>query len=166
MHLSEAKHVLQSFGLPILLRLQLEAIPATNGCHYPVLHPSLWPHLGPFQSVYPQEGTQSLKLRGFLIHPAEFKREKGKRKTDLYTHRGRLRGSRKYFWANSSIVLGGSAMESSPLSAERALTGGPCRIGAVTKTHRHPHLDPPVRADLPPGHVSGPSSLTPHLQRR
>lgn len=166
MHLSEAKHVLQSFGFPVLLRLQLEAIPATNGCRYPVLYLSLWPHLCPFQSVYPQEGTQSLRLRGFLINPAdveladnslnEFKREKGKRKTDLSTHRGRLRGSRKYFWANSSIVLGGSATESSPLSAERALTGGPCRIGAVSKTHRHPHLDPPVRADLPAGQVSGP----------
>lgn len=31
MHLSEAKNVLQSFGLPVLLRLQLEAIPETNG---------------------------------------------------------------------------------------------------------------------------------------
>lgn len=76
MHLSEAKHVLQSFGFPVLLRLQLEAIPATNGCRYPVLYLSLWPHLCPFQSVYPQEGTQSLRLRGFLINPADVEPER------------------------------------------------------------------------------------------
>lgn len=71
MHLSEAKHVLQSFGFPVLLRLQLEAIPATNGRRYPVLHPRLWPHLCPFQSVSRQGDTQSLRLRGFLVHPAD-----------------------------------------------------------------------------------------------
>lgn len=51
-------------------------------------------------------------------------------------------------------MLGGSATESSPLSAERALTGGPCGIGAVAKVHRHPHLDPPVKGDLPACQVS------------
>lgn len=71
MHLSEAKHVLQSFGFLVLLRLQLEAIPATDGRHYPVLPPSLWPHLCPFQLFYRQEGTQRLGIRGLRIHPPE-----------------------------------------------------------------------------------------------
>lgn len=71
MHLSEAKHILQSFGLPVLFRLQLEAIPATNERRYPVLHPRLWPRLCPFQSVSRQKDTQSRRLRGLLIHPAE-----------------------------------------------------------------------------------------------
>lgn len=143
MHLSEAKHVLQSFGFLVLLRLQLEPVPATDGRHYPVLPPSLWPHLCSFQLLYRQEGTQRLRLRGLRIRPPEVR--VGTLQTEfkatrrwgggrwITTHRGRIRGSRKYFWANSSNVLDGSTTASSPLSAERVMTGGPCGTGAVAK---------------------------------
>lgn len=164
MHLSEAKHVLQSFGFLVLLRLLLEAIPATEGCHYPVqpLTTSL-----SLPVVLPAGGHPEANTKGPPDPPVrrgagsptaystnDFKATRrwggGGRIT---THRVCLRGSRKYFWANSSIVLGGSATASSPLSAERALTGGPCRISAIAKVHRHPHPDPAVKADLPATHL-------------
>lgn len=69
----------------------------------------------------------------------------GRVRGGVATHWGLLRGSRKYFWANSSIVHGGRARPSSPQSTEPDLVGEPCRRAGAR------------RACPPPGHLLFPS---------